>query len=467
MKILMLSWEYPPRIVGGISRVVHDLAQAMARKGNEVHVVTCWEQGAPEFEKDKEVFVHRVPTYQITASSFIDWVMHLNFSLLEKAIEVANEVNFDIVHAHDWVVAYAAKTLKHSFKIPLISTIHATEHGRNHGLHNDMQTYISSVEWLLTFESWKVICNSEYMRNETTHVFQLPEDKLNVIYNGVELDIFDNIERDYGFRRNYAGDNEKIVFFVGRLVQEKGVQILLDAVPKIMANYEDVKFVIAGKGPQADYLKYKAESMGISHKFYFTGYLSEEHLKKLYKCADVAVFPSLYEPFGIVALEGMVANVPVVVTDTCGLGEIVEHGIDGIKAYTGNANSLADCIIEILYNSDLSEKMKANAIKKVHDIYNWDIISDQTLELYKEVILLEKQRKGMEQVTKEATKVKNAGKKTQTTKKEPIGEEKDKVEEVKNIKRKKSKNEETNNELVFDEMLVRSRKTKTKVNELH
>ncbi len=475
MKILMLSWEYPPRIVGGISRVVHDLAQAMAKKGNEVHVVTCWEQGAPEFEKDKEVFVHRVHTYQIGTMNFVDWVLQLNFSLLEKAIEISNKVQFDIIHAHDWIVAFAARTLKHSYKTPLISTIHATEHGRNHGLHNDMQRYISSVEWLLTYESWKVICNSEYMKNEIRHVFQLPEDKSVVINNGVQLEKFSGVERDYDYRRNYASDYEKIIFFVGRLVQEKGVQVLLDAVPKVISKYNDVKFVIAGKGPQSDHLRHKAESMGIAHKLYFTGYLSEENLEKLYKCSDIAVFPSLYEPFGIVALEGMVANIPVVVTDTCGLGEIVEHGVDGMKAFTGNANSLADCILALLFDYDLTERVKSNALKKIHTLYNWDKISEQTIKVYEEVVLLGRQhygtgmqgteemkkksgRKKVQEQTKSAADVKVESKKGRaSTKKDKVG--------LSNSNKKNT--QKVSEEIVMNELLIKSRKNRGNSSELH
>lgn len=435
MKILMLSWEYPPRIIGGISRVVHDLAQTMAKKGCEVHVVTCWEQGSLEFEKDKNVYVHRVHAYDIHTNNFVDWVMHLNFALLEKAVQVANKEKFDVIHAHDWVVAYASRALKYMYNIPLVSTIHATEFGRNHGLHNDMQRYISSVEWWLTYESWKVICNSEYMKNEIKYVFQLPEDKIAVINNGVQVDKFKGIERDYDYRRNFAADNEKVIFFVGRLVQEKGVQVLVDASLKIMANYHDVKFVIAGKGPQLDYLKHKVNSMGISHKFYFTGYISDNELLKLYKCADIATFPSLYEPFGIVALEAMVANVPVVVTDTCGLGEIVEHGTDGMKAFTGNANSLADCILALLFDHNLSEKVKANAMKKANSIYNWDGISDQTIKLFEEVVINHKntfKAASTEEVVEK--------KRTPKTKKQNI---KDVKKEVKSIANKEVKPKES------------------------
>lgn len=387
MRILMLSWEYPPRIVGGISRVVHDLAQKLGEKNNEVHVITCWEQGTREMEKDKNVFVHRVHTYDVSPNNFIDWVLQLNFALLEQANKLIHETGtFDIIHAHDWIVGFASRSLKCSYSIPLVSTIHATEHGRNWGIHNETQRYINSVEWWLSYESWKVIVNSYYMKNEVRSIFQLPEDKVHVIHNGVNPDKFKGLERDYGFRRNYALDNEKIVFFVGRLVNEKGAQVLVEAVPKIISYYHDVKFVIAGKGPQMDYLHGKAAEMKVLHKIIFTGYINDEDLSRLYKCADVTVFPSLYEPFGIVALEGMVAEVPVVVSDAGGLGEIVNHGIDGMKAYSGNANSLADSIMEILFNPEKAGEMKDRAYEKVKSMYNWDLISKQTLEVYQEVL---------------------------------------------------------------------------------
>ncbi|MGI6776825.1 MAG: glycosyltransferase family 4 protein [Acetivibrionales bacterium] len=387
MKVLMLSWEYPPRIIGGISRVVYDLAQKLGEKGNEVHVVTCWENGSREIEKDKNIFVHRVHTYEVNSDNFIYWVLQLNFALLEHSIKLLNETGkADIIHAHDWIVAFAARALKYSYSIPLVSTIHATEHGRNWGIHNDTQRYISSVEWWLTYESWRVVVNSQYMKNEVKQLFQLPENKIRLVPNGIDINKFEGYIRDQEFRRRFALDNEKIVLFVGRLVNEKGAQILLDSVPKVLKYYYDVKFVIAGKGPQYDYLRGRAMDMNICQKVYLTGYVSDEDLCRLYKCADIAVFPSLYEPFGIVALEGMLADVPVVVSDTGGLGDIVSHGVDGMKAYTGNANSLADCILEILFNPEKADEMRKRAMEKVVSKYNYDIISGQIIDIYNEVI---------------------------------------------------------------------------------
>ena len=387
MKILMLSWEYPPRIIGGISRVVYDLAQKLGEQGNEVHVVTCWEPGTKETEKNNNVFVHRVYNYDANNCNFVNWVLHLNFALIERSNRIVNDLGkFDIIHAHDWVVAFAAKTLKYSYSIPLVSTIHATEYGRNWGLHDDTQRYISSIEWTLAYESWNVIVNSEYMKNEVEYIFKLPNDKIRVIFNGIDLNKFKGYEKNIEFRRKYAVDNEKIVFFVGRLVNEKGVHVLIDAVPKVLQYYNDVKFVIAGKGPQLEYLKRKVEQMQLSNKIIFIGYISDDDLLKLYKCVDIAVFPSLYEPFGIVALEGMTANIPVIVSDTGGLGGIVQHGIDGMKAYSGNANSLSDNILEVLFNEDKALEMKKRAYEKVNTIYNWDVISKQTMDVYQSVL---------------------------------------------------------------------------------
>ena len=387
MKILMLSWEYPPRIVGGIARVVHDLSHTFTKQGHEVHVITYKEGNTKEFERDGDVYVHRVTNYPINANNLVDWVMQLNFCMIEKAADVIKEFGkFDIIHAHDWLVAYAARALKNTYKYPLVATIHATESGRNKGIHDKTQGYVNDVEWMLTYEASNVICNSMFMKNEIKNLFGKPVENIHVVPNGINVNKFDNQERDWEFRRNYASDNEKIVFFAGRIVYEKGIQVLLEAAPKILQNYNDVKFVIAGRGPCMDDLKAQAERLGISNRVYFTGYLNDVQITKMYKAIDVATFPSLYEPFGIVALEGMLAGAATVVSDAGGLNEIVSHGIDGMKSYAGNANSLADSILEVLFNQDLCKQIAKNAHEKVVKEFNWDTIAKNTMKVYKDTI---------------------------------------------------------------------------------
>ncbi len=388
MKILMLTWEYPPRIVGGIARVVHDLSKRLIKDGHEVTVVTYRDSAdVPEYENDKGVNVYRVDNYMIHSNNFIDWIMQLNFNMISKATEIINkEGGFDVIHAHDWLVTYAAKTLKNAYDIPIVATIHATEAGRNSGIHNETQRYINDTEWLLTYEATEVIVNSNYMKNELQRLFGLPFEKINVIPNGINLSNFIGIERDYDFRRQYAMDNEKIILYVGRLVYEKGIQHLIAAMPKILSNYHDAKLVIAGRGGMMDELKAEARNLGLGNKVYFTGYLDSKQVQKMYKCADVAVFPSTYEPFGIVALEAMLAGVPTVVSDVGGLNEIVNHGVDGMKSYAGNPNSIADSVTALLYDHQLAANVSKRAKQKVKEQFNWEKIAQDTHFTYEKAI---------------------------------------------------------------------------------
>ena len=195
------------------------------------------------------VHVYRVQPYNLSAPDFISWILQLNLSMIERAVPLVNSLNkFDLVHAHDWLVAYAGRVLKHAYKLPLIATIHATEYGRNQGLHNDLQRYISDVEWWLTYEAWRVIVCSHYMEQELKRVFQLPDDKIRVVPNGVNMSRYQHREPANLSRDFFASPDEKIVFFVGRLVQEKGAHLLVDAVPKVLNYFSQVKFIIAGKG---------------------------------------------------------------------------------------------------------------------------------------------------------------------------------------------------------------------------
>lgn len=415
MKILMLTWEYPPRIVGGIARVVNDLSKRLIKDGHDVTVVTYREGNTPYYEDDKGVKVYRVDNYMIHPNNFIDWIMQMNFNMIAKANEImAKEGKFDVIHAHDWLVAYAAKTLKNSYDIPIVATIHATESGRNSGIHDETQRYINDTEWMLTYEATEVIVNSNYMKRELQYQFGLPFEKINVVPNGINVNMFSGVERDYDFRRQYAADHEKIILFMGRLVYEKGVQHLVSAMPKILAGYHDAKLVIAGKGGMTDELKAQVNAMGISNKVYFTGYMDAKQVCKMYKCADVSVFPSTYEPFGIVALEAMLSGTPVVVSDIGGLNEIVNHGENGMKSYAGNPNSIADSILALLYDPQLSANVVKNAKNMVKNEYNWAKIAQDTHFTYQKAICQTMAERQARQIQQEKAHKTKRAKNTQT-----------------------------------------------------
>ena len=385
MRILMLSWEYPPRIVGGISRVVYHLAQELGTAGHQVTVLTMTDENLPAFEQDGVVSVYRVPAWYVRPITFVDSVMQMNMAMVTAAVHIIQSgERFDILHMHDWLVAFAGKTLLDLFPdMTGLCTIHATEYGRNSGIHNDVQSYISGVEQKLATElSRRVIVNSRYMRDEVIRLFGVNADMLDIIPNGIDPDMFDTIPVDLSLRRCHASDQDRIVFFVGRLTYEKGVHLLMDAIPKILSRYQDVKFIIAGKGQELDTLRQRAWNMGVAHRVDFPGFLPEGDLLRMFRVVDVAVFPSLYEPFGIVALEGMVARIPIVVSDAGGLNEIVEDRVNGMKFPTGNPDMLADAIVALLLDKELRTKITDNAYQTILNRYQWEHIATRTVETY-------------------------------------------------------------------------------------
>jgi len=388
MRILVLSWEYPPKVIGGLARAVADLSEALAARGHDVCVITANYPQGRNSEIRTHVRIERVDSHHPQPLNFLDSVFYFNYQLIERALQLWNQGwHWDLVHAHDWLVGHAAKTLKHGFGLPMIATIHATEWGRNNGLHNDLQRHISDVEWWLTYEAYAVICCSFYMCGELQRIFQVPQDKLFVIPNGVKAEQFESVVPDLpGFRARYARPEEKLVFFIGRLVHEKGVQVLLDSVPKILARIPNTKFIIAGKGPNEKELQHRAAAMGVADRVIFAGFGDDLTRNSLYRVADVAVFPSLYEPFGIVALEAMAAGTPVVVSDIGGFAEIMQHGRNGLTTYTGNSQSLADNIVAVLDTPALAERLRAQAYADVLAKYQWSQIAAQTEQVFYQIL---------------------------------------------------------------------------------
>lgn len=386
MKILMFSWEYPPVSHGGLARHVQDLSEALVKQGEDVYIIT---QGGDELDNDKTingVRVLRSESVSISANNFVDNILHLNFQLLDKAIQLLREIDdIDLIHGHDWLVFWASKVLKHSLTKPLVYTIHATEFGRNQGIYNNMQRYINDIEWYATFEAWKIIVCSKFMNYEVRNLFQLPEDKVVTIPNGV-------VEENYRAKNpdkiinKYASPSEKIVFYVGRIVREKGIQVLIQSIPEILHHYPATKFVIAGKGPFLDNLKAQAKFLGVEDRIYFTGFISDEERNRLYQLADVAVFPSFYEPFGIVALEAMVTKTPVVVSNVGGLSEFVKDGKNGLTVNPNDSHQLADKILYVFNNEKEAEKMVKVGYQMVKDEFTWDKIASKTSMVYEDVL---------------------------------------------------------------------------------
>jgi glycosyltransferase involved in cell wall biosynthesis len=391
MNVVILSWEYPPRIIGGLGTHVHQLAVNLARMGVNIHVVTKDAPDAPDFEVAEGVQVHRVPLYppEIPQDEWVPWTLQFNVTLLERAIPIINERigKVHALHAHDWLVAYAAIALKHAYRIPLVATIHATEYGRHQGyIPEGMSRIIHQIEWWLTYESVRTITCSNYMRDEVKRIFELPEDKIAVIPNGIEYEQFHSDADTERIRRQFVEPDSRMIFFVGRLVYEKGVQTVIEAMPRVLQEFPDLRFLVAGTGPHFRALQVMIDELGLGEKIKLLGFVDAEKLAMFYKCADITVVPSIYEPFGMVVLEAMVAGCPVIVADTGGLKEIVVHEETGLCFKPGNPESLAGAMIRVLRDEGLAQRLTSDAQKFIGEKYNWGRIARHTMDVYQRSI---------------------------------------------------------------------------------
>ena len=386
MKILTLSWEYPPRVVGGLARHVTELSKAQVKAWDQIHVATANHPNTPAYEQMSGVHVHRVKNGMIDMNDFLNSIEYFNVGLFELGQSILMEGDFDVIHAHDWLVADSAIALKKMFNLPLIVTMHATERGRWGGISNDIQRYINYKEWGINYESARTIVCSYYMKRELENNFNLPSDKIHVIPNGVELDKFDITFDGQEFRRHFALDHEKIIMTMGRMVPEKGLHHLIDAIPEVLDNFPNAKFVIVGGGPQKESLVNHVRHLGLRNKVHFPGKIDDLSLIRLLHVSDVAVYPSLYEPFGIVVLEAMACHLPVVVSDAGGLKEIVLHEQTGLTTFAGNPDSIAWGLLKILNNPDIAAWFANQAYERLLTFFNWELIMEQTRNVYKEVI---------------------------------------------------------------------------------
>ncbi|MGD8190065.1 1,4-alpha-glucan branching protein domain-containing protein [Brevibacillus ginsengisoli] len=385
LRIFMLSWEFPPHSVGGLSKAVYDLSRYLALQHVEVHLLTSYVEGAEEHEVVEGVYVYRLRTHQPPwQTEFLDWVFQLNLAMIDKMEQLLEQgLEVDLIHAHDWLVAFAAEEAKERFSLPILTTIHAMEHGRNQGIHTPLQANIHRIEHRLVDHSDRVIACSQYMASELSRHFDVPFDKITVVPNGIEVPQgLKQPEELSNIRLQIALPEERIVFFVGRMVREKGVQLLLEAAPRILSEHPEAKFVLAGKGPMLEELQLIAQELGLCDKVLFLGFIEDELRNAIFQLADVAVFPSLYEPFGLVALEASSFRTPLLVADTGGLSEIVTHGLNGLKVYPGDVASLETQLIWLLDHPEQGKGMALEAYQSMQATYNWTQIAKETIDLY-------------------------------------------------------------------------------------
>jgi glycosyltransferase involved in cell wall biosynthesis len=382
----MLSWESLHSIaVGGVAPHASELAEALARKGHQVHVFTRRAFGQRAYDRVDGVHYHRC--MYAGHRDFIDDVNNMCRAFVDRLFEVEDFLGrFDVVHAHDWLAANAMIWIKQGRGQNTVLTIHSTEYARcGNAIVNGPSVRVRAQERAGTYWADRVIAVSEATRREIMWMYEVPEWKTVVINNGVKAERFD-ITADPGEdkRRYGLAPLDPTVLFCGRLVWQKGPDLLIEAIPRVLSVYPSAKFVLAGDGEMRGNLETRARQLGIMHAVRFLGYRRDEELVRLFKLADVVCVPSRNEPFGIVVLEAWGAGKPVVVTQTGGPNEYVWHEITGLKIYPA-PDSVAWGIETMFSNFDRARQMGHNGRAALEERFGWETIANRTLDVYRQV----------------------------------------------------------------------------------
>lgn len=375
----MLSWEYPPLVVGGIAAHVDGLARAMQRAGHEVVVCSLHHPDEPDDAVVDGVRVLRAdPALPwLPDDDLVARMASANHQLVQLVAKLG-PWRPDVVHAHDWLVAWAGDSLKTLLGVPLVATIHATERGRHGGhLPPGLPGTINSVEWWLTYQAREVIACSRFMAREVVHSFELPSSKVHLVPNGIDTHRWQLPPGAAEARR------EPLVVAWGRIQYEKGFQVLARAVSELRQRVPGIRCVIAGRGSYLPELQTQIDMEGVSDIVQLAGFVADEQLHEMLQRASCVVIPSLYEPFGIVALEGMAAGAPTIAARTGGLAEIIEGTDAGMLFEPGNHHELAECIADVLADPAAADLMRANAATLLRKTYTWDAVATETVQVYR------------------------------------------------------------------------------------
>lgn len=373
---------------GGLGRHVHALAENQAARGDEVVVITQMAADRAADEVVNGVRVIRVerdaPDVSDWRERFIEWAFGFNVAVARAGIALAGEWRPDVVHGHDWLVAQAAVLVQEAVAAPFALTVHATESGRQRGvLTTDLSRDIDSTEeWAVRHADAVIVC-SEYMRDEVATLFGRDADGISVIPNGIDPAEWRTTDsRRRTMRRRYG---TPLVVYAGRLEVEKGVQTLIDAMPLLRRTNPGARAVVIGEGGADRDLRAHARRRRLGDSLSFLGYVSEIDLRALVAAADVAVVPSLYEPFGFVALEASVLGAPLAVARTGGLATIVDEGRTGWQFAPGDAQGLAEVLSAVLSDPREARRRAAEARTDVLARYGWPTIAEQTDAVYRTV----------------------------------------------------------------------------------
>ena len=414
MKIALLVYEYPPKIVGGLGTYAAEITRKVVLLGHDVTVFTMNDDkgGLPTRELLRGIEIHRPVHIDVSDSlpdvvaedvrkwgrgiQFFSKILMYNYLSASKMINELvrrDDFKYDLVVAHDWLSVIAGISIKKELGMPLAFHVHSNERGRTLGNGSEV---VSSIERRGSQMSDLVITVSYAMQDELIQA-GFPADKIQVCYNGVDPKKYSleriSEEKVTEVKQRYGlGNDDLMVLFIGRLVWIKGVDKLIRAMPQVLEKVPNAKLVIIGLGDMRDYLERLVRNLNLQDivKFRFE-FIPEEERIAHYAACDVAVYPSLYEPFGIVTLEAMSMEKPVVVgaTGVSGMREIVvTSGKDqcGFHINPNDPSDIAWGIVNAIQDPEKKVQFGRNGRKRVLECFTWEKAAERTVQLYAELL---------------------------------------------------------------------------------
>lgn len=409
----VLVYEYPPKIVGGLGTYAAEITRKFVLLDNDVTVFTMNDDtgSLPTRELWRGIEIHR-PVHidisdslpDVVAEDVKKWGRGINLfakllmynylaaSKLVNDLVRAEDFKYDIVVAHDWLSVIGGAAIKRELDLPFVFHVHSTEKGRTLGHGSDV---IYNIELRGGQLADIIVTVSSAMRDELI-TLGFPAEKIRVIYNGVDPQKYSmeqvSKEKRFEVRQSYGLKEEDLmILFLGRLVWVKGVDKLVGAMSHVLRKIPNAKLVVVGLGEMRDYLEKMVENLKLQDKVKFRfEFLPEEERIAHYAACDMAVFPSIYEPFGIVALEAMSMEKPVVVgaSGVSGMREIVIPAGQDQCGFHVNPNDPPDIawgIISTLQDPQKRIQLGQNGRKRVLHHFTWDIIAKRTVQVYNEL----------------------------------------------------------------------------------
>lgn len=379
MRVLVFSWEYPPHVVTGVSTHVRGLARALVAGGHDVVVFTPATPGSVDAEIDQGVRVRRVAVDLpwIDENDVVASTASANHHLVALAAGL-DGWRPDVVHGHDWSTAWAAHTTARLFDVPLVTTMHGTEHSR-HSAHIPPGR-ASSIHAVENWSAWVtdlVICNSKFMAVDVVNGFEIDTSRVHLVPSGIDAE-------SWAPPATVARD--PLVMSWGRVVYEKGFQVVAQAIARLRGRVPDISGIVAGHGPYLAELQSRIDLEGVNDLVQLAGFVTDVDLRSMVHRAGCVVIPSLYEPFGVVALEALAAGAPVIAADTGGLHEILAGTDAALLFEPGNDAQLAVAIERVLTDRDFADGLVSRARELVRDTYSWNAVASRTVDTYRRAI---------------------------------------------------------------------------------